>query len=42
MHWDFVVLTLPVTSATKNLVGRDFFKAMKNTAYLINICGGPL
>lgn len=39
---DFVVLTLPVTPATKNLVGRDFFKAMKNTAYLINICRGAI
>jgi phosphoglycerate dehydrogenase-like enzyme len=39
---DFVVLTLPATPATKNLVGRDFFKAMKKTAFLINICRGAL
>jgi glyoxylate/hydroxypyruvate reductase A len=39
---DFVVLTLPVTPATKNLVGRDFFKAMKKSAYLINICRGAI
>jgi glyoxylate/hydroxypyruvate reductase A len=39
---DFVVLTLPATPATKNLVGRDFFKAMKKTAYLINICRGAI
>jgi glyoxylate/hydroxypyruvate reductase A len=39
---DFVVLTLPATPATKNLVGREFFKAMKKTAYLINICRGAI
>jgi glyoxylate/hydroxypyruvate reductase A len=39
---DFVVLTLPATPATRNLVGRDFFKAMKKTAYLINICRGAI
>jgi len=39
---DFVVLTLPATPATKNMVGRDFFKAMKKTAYLINICRGAI
>ncbi len=39
---DFVVLTLPATPATKDLVNRDFFKAMKKTAYLINICRGAV
>jgi glyoxylate/hydroxypyruvate reductase A len=39
---DFVVLTLPMTPATKNLVGRDFFQAMKKAAYLINICRGAI
>lgn len=39
---DFVVLTLPATPATKNLVDRSFFKAMKKTAYLINICRGAI
>ena len=39
---DFVVLTLPATPATKNMVNRDFFKAMKKTAYLINICRGAI
>jgi glyoxylate/hydroxypyruvate reductase A len=39
---DFVVLTLPATPATKNLAGRDFFKTMKKTAYLINICRGAI
>jgi glyoxylate/hydroxypyruvate reductase A len=39
---DFVVLTLPATPATKNLVNRDFFRAMKKTSYLINICRGAI
>jgi phosphoglycerate dehydrogenase-like enzyme len=39
---DFAVLALPVTPATKNLADRDFFKTMKRTAYLINICRGAL
>jgi len=39
---DFVVLTLPVTPATKNLVNRDFFQVMKKTGYLINICRGAI
>lgn len=39
---DFVVLTLPATPATRNLVGRDFFRDMKKTAYLINICRGAI
>jgi glyoxylate/hydroxypyruvate reductase A len=39
---DFVVLTLPATPATKNMVSRDFFGAMKKTAYLINICRGAI
>jgi glyoxylate/hydroxypyruvate reductase A len=39
---DFVVLSLPVTTATRNLVNRDFFRAMKKTACLINICRGAI
>jgi glyoxylate/hydroxypyruvate reductase A len=39
---DFLVLTLPATPATQNLVNRDFFEAMKKTAYLINICRGAI
>ncbi|MFH1573651.1 MAG: D-2-hydroxyacid dehydrogenase [Acidobacteriota bacterium] len=39
---DFVVLTLPATPATKDLVGRAFFQAMQRTAYLINICRGAV
>jgi phosphoglycerate dehydrogenase-like enzyme len=37
---DYVLLTLPTTSQTTNLVNRDAFKAMKKSAYLINICRG--
>lgn len=37
---DYVVLMLPATPATYNLVGRAAFKAMKKQAYLINICRG--
>jgi len=39
---DFVILTLPATPATRNLADRSFFKAMKKTAYLINICRGAV
>jgi glyoxylate/hydroxypyruvate reductase A len=39
---DFVVLTLPVTASTRNLANRDFFRAMKKTACLINICRGAI
>jgi len=39
---DFIVLALPSTPATRNLVDREFFKGMKKTAYLINICRGAL
>jgi len=39
---DFVVLTLPATPATENLVGREVFQAMKRTACLINICRGAV
>lgn len=37
---DYVLLTLPATPQTVRLVNRDVFKAMKKTAYLINICQG--
>jgi phosphoglycerate dehydrogenase-like enzyme len=39
---DFVVVTLPATPETTNFVNRDFFKAMKKTAYLINIARGAI
>jgi len=39
---DFVVVTLPATPETTHFVNRDFFKAMKKTAYLINIARGAI
>ncbi len=39
---DFVVLTLPVTPTTRDLANRDFFRSMKKTACLINICRGAI
>ena len=37
---DFVVLTLPLTSETKGLIGEEELRTMKSTAYLINIARG--
>ena len=37
---DFVVVTLPLTDATKNLFGREQFAAMKPTAHFINVSRG--
>lgn len=39
---DFVVVTMPLTEATRGLIGDKQFEAMKRTAYLINICRGPV
>ena len=39
---DYVLLALPATSRTTNLINRDVFKAMKRSAYLINICRGSV
>jgi glyoxylate/hydroxypyruvate reductase A len=39
---DYVLLTLPATPQTTNLINRSVFKAMKKTAYLINICRGAV
>jgi len=39
---DFVVVTLPATPETTNFANRGFFKAMKKTAYLINIARGAI
>jgi phosphoglycerate dehydrogenase-like enzyme len=39
---DFVLLTVPATPRTVDLVNRDVFRAMKKTAYLINICRGTV
>jgi len=37
---DFVVLTLPLTSETNKLIGEEELRAMKSTAYLINVARG--
>jgi glyoxylate/hydroxypyruvate reductase A len=39
---DYVLLTLPATPQTTNLIDQSVFKAMKKTAYLINICRGAV
>ena len=39
---DFVVLSLPLTSETSQLMGEKEFRMMKPTAYLINIARGSI
>jgi len=39
---DFVVIALPLTEATRHFVGEPELRAMKRTAYLINIARGNL
>jgi len=39
---DFVVLTLPLTSATRNFIGEKELRMMKPSAFLINISRGGL
>jgi len=39
---DFVVLAVPLTGATRGMVGLREFRTMKETAYLINICRGAV
>ena len=39
---DFVVLSLPVTTETKNIIGEKELKNMKPTAYLINVARGAV
>jgi phosphoglycerate dehydrogenase-like enzyme len=39
---DFVVICLPLTSETRCMVGEEAFKAMKPTAYLINVTRGAI
>ncbi len=39
---DFVVVTAPLTPATRGMLGAEQFALMKPTAYLINIARGPL
>ncbi|MBN1203029.1 MAG: D-2-hydroxyacid dehydrogenase [Anaerolineae bacterium] len=37
---DFVVITVPLTDATRLMFGADAFEAMKETAYLVNVGRG--
>ena len=39
---DYVILTLPLTPETHNIIGAAEFKAMKSSAYIINIGRGSL
>ncbi len=39
---DFVILALPVTPETRNLMGREAFSRMRPGAFLINVGRGPL
>ena len=37
---DFVSLHVPLTDVTRGMIDREFFRKMKNSAYLINTCRG--
>lgn len=39
---DFVVLTVPLTTETRKLISEDELRAMRSTAYLINVSRGAL
>ena len=39
---DYVVVVLPVTKETVNMINKDIFRRMKTNACLINICRGEL
>ena len=39
---DFVVVALPLTPETRGFLGEEQFKAMKRTAFLINIARGQI
>lgn len=39
---DFAVLTLPLTDATRGLIGERELRAMKSTAWILNIGRGPV
>jgi len=39
---DFVVLTLPLTTETRGIIGEEQFRSMKKTSYLINVGRGKL
>lgn len=39
---DYVVITLPLTTKTHHLFDEEMFKAMKSTAFLVNVGRGPI
>jgi len=39
---DYIVIAVPLTSETENLLGEEAFKAMKPSAYLINVSRGAV
>jgi phosphoglycerate dehydrogenase-like enzyme len=39
---DFVVLSVPLTEETRGLIGADELRAMRRTAYLVNVARGPV
>jgi phosphoglycerate dehydrogenase-like enzyme len=39
---DFVVLAAPLTPATKHIIDAESLRAMKLTAYIVNVSRGPL
>ncbi len=39
---DFVVVTVPLTAETKNLINQDVLVSMKKTAYLVNVARGGI
>jgi glyoxylate reductase len=39
---DFVVLTVPLSDATRGLIGREQLRRMKPTAILVNVARGPV
>lgn len=39
---DFVVITLPLTPQTRGIIGEEEFKAMKNTAFLVQVSRGGI
>jgi phosphoglycerate dehydrogenase-like enzyme len=41
-HSDFLVITVPLTSETRGLIGEKELKMMKSSSYLINVSRGPV
>jgi D-2-hydroxyacid dehydrogenase (NADP+) len=39
---DYIVVCLPLTAETRNLIGEAEFRSMKSTAYFVNVARGPI